>query len=165
MIVVSDASPLIFLAKLDRLNILPELFKDKITILSCVVDEILSERASLVEKERLKTFVEKNAIVIPFTESDIVSQSLSASDQHSLTYCERHQADWLIADERLLRRVAGSKGIATIGFIRLLIKAIAANLLTSEQVKNDLEQAISNHGLRISLPLYQRLLQELRLIP
>lgn len=161
MIVVSDASPLIFLAKLDRLSILAELFEEKITVLNCVVEEILSERAGLVEKKRLKTFIKENAIVITFAESDIESRSLSISDQYSLTYCERHKADWLIADERLLRRVASAKGITTIGFLGLLLKAIDAKLLTSEEVKNDLERAISNHELRISLPLYQRLLHEL----
>ena len=162
MIVVSDASPLIFLAKLDRLDILSELFGGKITVLKCVVDEILNDHAGLVERERFKAFLKEDAHILTFTESDIESRSLSASDQYSLTYCERNQADWLIADERLLRRVAGAKGIATIGFLGLLIRTIGANVLTKEQVKLDLEAAISLHGLRISLTLYQRVLHELR---
>jgi predicted nucleic acid-binding protein len=160
MIVVSDASPLIFLAKLDRLHLLPGLFGTKITVLQCVSDEVLNDRAGLLEKVRLRDFLKESAEVVSFEESDIESNSLSASDQYSLTYCERHHADWLIADERLLRRVARAKGISTMGFLGILIQAVKAGLLTKRQAKRDFESVIGEHDLRISIVLYQRILRE-----
>ena len=41
-VVVCDASPLIFLAKLDCLDLIPALLGDRIVVLQCVADEVLS---------------------------------------------------------------------------------------------------------------------------
>lgn len=161
MIVVSDASPLIILAKLDRLHLLGSLFDAEITVLRCVVDEVLGERAGILERQRLEAFFESSARIIEFTGSDLDSKALSASDQSTLTYCEQNDADWLVADERLLRRIAKGNGIAVIGTMGILLEAVRRNLLSKAEVKRDVQKAVGEHGLRISVSLYQRILEEL----
>jgi len=161
MIVVSDASPLIILAKLNRLHLLSRLFDAEITVLRCVVSEVLADRAGILERQRLESFFESSARIVEFTGSDLASKTLSASDQSTLTWCEQNKADWLIADERLLRRIAKGRGIAVIGTMGILLEAVRRNLLSKVEAKQDLQKAVGEHGLRIAVALYQRILQEL----
>ena len=161
MIVVSDASPLIILAKLDRLGLLAALFDADITVLRCVVSEVLGERAGLLERQRLETFFEADARIVEFSGSDLASRTLSASDQSSLIYCQQNNADWLVADERLLRRIAGGNGIAVIGTMGILLEAVRREILSKSEANLDVQKAVRDHGLRISIALYQRILQEL----
>jgi predicted nucleic acid-binding protein len=51
--VVCDASPLIFLAKVDRLGLIREILGERIVVLQCVADEVESEQADPVEAARL----------------------------------------------------------------------------------------------------------------
>ena len=95
MIVVSDASPLIILSKLDRLHLLTALFDTDITVLRCVASEVLGERAGILERQRLDAFFESDVRIVEFSGSDLASKALSASDQSTLTYCEENKADWL----------------------------------------------------------------------
>jgi predicted nucleic acid-binding protein len=160
MIVVSDASPLIILAKLDRLHLLTCLFDAEITVLRCVVSEVLGERAGILERQRLEAFFESSARIVEFSSTDLASKALSACDQSTLTYCEQNKAEWLVADERLLRRIAKGKGIAVIGTMGILLEAVRRNLLSKAEAKQDVQKAVGEHGLRISVALYQRILQE-----
>ena len=89
-VVLCDASPLIILAKLDRLHLIGDLLGKDIVVLQCVVDEVLGERASTLERQRLDKFVGTAATVTAFAESDIESKSLSASDRFTLTYSVYH---------------------------------------------------------------------------
>jgi predicted nucleic acid-binding protein len=161
MIVVSDASPLIILAKLDRLHLLAGLFDTEITVLRCVVSDVLGERAGILERQRLEAFFESDARIVEFSGSDLASRTLGASDQSWLTYCEQNKADWLVADERLLRRIAKGKGIAVIGTMGILLEAVRRNILSRSEAKQDVQKAVGEHGLRISVVLYQRILQEI----
>lgn len=161
MIVVSDASPLIILAKLDRLQLLTRLFDTEITILRYVVREVLVDHAGILERQRLESFFASSARIVEFTGSDLASKALSASDQSTLSYCEQTKADWLVADERLMRSIAKGKGIAVIGTMGILLGAVRRNLLTKVEAKQDIQKAVGEHGLRISVALYQRILQEL----
>lgn len=161
MIVVSDASPLILLAKLDRLGLLWDLFETKVTVLRSVVDEVLCDQAGIVERQRLEEFFGSHGQIVDFAETDVESRSLSLSDQYTLTYCLRNQADWLIVDERLLRRVARANGISVVGVLGVLAQSVRVGKRSKADARRDVEVAIAEHGLRISVALYQRVMQEL----
>jgi predicted nucleic acid-binding protein len=72
----------------------------------------------------------------------------------------RNRADWLVADERLLRRVARAKGISVVGALGILLQAVRAGNLSRIDARQDVEAAIARHGLCISVALYQRVIQE-----
>ena len=57
MIVVADASPLIFLGKLGQLDLICRLFGKKILVAEAVRDEILSPTISPAEERLLLSFL------------------------------------------------------------------------------------------------------------
>jgi hypothetical protein len=58
MIVVCDASPLIFLAKLNRLELITRLLGSEVVVLQCVASEVMeSEKAGDIELRRLIVFL------------------------------------------------------------------------------------------------------------
>lgn len=161
-VVLCDASPLVILAKLDKLHLIGDLLGNDIVMLQCVVDEVLSDRAGVLERQRLEKFLNTAATIIAFSESDIESTSLSASDRYTLTYSIRNAVIWLVADERLMRRVATEHGIAVMGVIGLIVGAAKRGILTHAEAESALRDAVGMHRLRISVALYQRVLDELR---
>jgi len=155
-----DASPLIFLAKLDRLDLIPDLLGPGVCALRLVIDEVCRADTPPVEFGRLTRFLEKIE-VIDFAESGHPSQSLSRSDRATLNWAIRNRPDWLLADERLLRRVAVGEGLAVIGTLGLLFMAGRAGVLTKSELRSGVEDLVGEHGFRISVDLYQRVLREL----
>ena len=109
-VVVCDASPLVFLAKLDRLSLIPSVLGGSVFVLKCIADEVLSDSAGPQERARLDEFLERVQIV-DFEVSRPPSRSLSRSDQAVLVWAIDNRADWLVADERMLRRIAVAEGI------------------------------------------------------
>lgn len=158
--VVCDASPLVFLAKTDRLDLLKTIPGGNIVILECVVREVLSDRASPWEKTRLSRFFQ-NVRRVDYEKADPAVRALSRSDQSILNWAIENRAEWLVADERLLRRAAREHGMATIGFCGILMRAVQEGLIKKREARTNLDEAITHHGFRISLSLYKNLLERL----
>jgi predicted nucleic acid-binding protein len=157
-IVLCDASPLIFLAKLNRLDLVEGVTQARPVVLQAVVDEVLSQRAAPVEAERLRSWladVEK----VDYQGSLFESLALSQSDQASLAWAFEHSADWFLVDERLLRRFAKERGIPVIGFCGLLLRATECGILSRSEVQALLDLSIREHDFRISMQLYQHIRQ------
>lgn len=153
--VVCDASPLIFLAKLGRLNLIRALLGEDVVILRCVVDEVLGpDLIASSERQRLCDFV-GGVEVVDFDETTHHSARLSASDASTLTYAVTRRVNWLVADERLLRRIAEHEGIPTMGTLGLLVAASKRGLISPTEALHDLDAAVSRHHLRISAALYR----------
>lgn len=157
-LIVCDASPLIFLAKLDRLELIETVTRREAVVLQCVVDEVLSKRAMPVEAERLRNWL-KRVRVEHFSGSLFPADSLSQSDQSSLAWAVENRADWILADERLLRRFAKDQGMGVIGFCGLLAQAVLSGRITRSEARSDLDRAIREHGFRISVELYQEMIR------
>jgi predicted nucleic acid-binding protein len=156
-IIVCDASPLVFLAKLNRLDLIPEILGDDIFVLRCVVDEVCSDRAGPLETVRLASFFEE-ARIIDFHSPECPSSALSRSDWSTLKWASENHADWLVADERLLRQVAIEEGIQVVGFLGLLMEGARRDLLSPAEARSAVDDAVSRHGCRISVALYQRVI-------
>lgn len=159
-IVLCDASPLIFLARTGSLDLIGKVLPGRLVVLGCVVREILGEGAGPVEIDRLRNWLEQ-VEVIEYEGSLFSASALSRSDQSTLAWAVNHEAAWLVADERLLRRVAQQRGIRVIGFCGLLVKAAEGGLLASRECRRLVDEAIDLHGLRISVNLYRRILEAL----
>jgi predicted nucleic acid-binding protein len=161
MTVICDASPLIFLAKLDRLALVRAVLGREVVVVDCVVSEILGGgTASDSEHRRLTEFVASCRVVTSRARASR-SQRLSLCDTRTLAYAVKHRADWLLADERLMRRIAESEQIATIGTLGLLAAAVRRGKLTPHQARQDLDKLVSEHQFRISVALYQRFQEEI----
>ena len=158
--VVCNASPLIFLAKVDGLGLLKPLIPGRWVVLQCVVEEILGERAAAVEAERLRRWLGE-VEVIDFDGSLFPTRALSRSDRASLAWAVGNRADWLLADDRLLRRFAREHGLGVIGFCGVLVKAVEHRLLDARKARDLIDQAVERHGLMISVALYRRISEAL----
>lgn len=159
-IVVCDASPLIFLAKVAGLEWIGRVVPGRQVVLGCVVCEVLSGRAGPVEAERLRSWLE-GVEVIEYEGGLFPSSALSHSDRCTLAWTVNHGAAWLVADERLLRRFARDRGIGVIGFCGILVKAVEGGLLPAREGRAVLDAAVDEHGLRISIALYRRIVEVL----
>lgn len=159
-LVVCDASPLIFLAKLGQLDLLHTIPGGECVVVEMVARELLSDRADPVEKSRLEAWLNQVRI-IRFAGKVMESQALSASDHASLAWAVQNRAAWIVADERLLRRFARDRGIKVVGFCGILIKAAATELLSIEQAHQILDDAVTRHQLRLSLAVYQAVLRQI----
>lgn len=158
--VLCDASPLIFLAKLDRLDLIRMVLGDQIFVLRLVVDEVCRLDAPPVELDRLNRFME-NVEVIAFEESDHPSLSLSRCDRASLAWAKWYRPDWLLADERLLRRVASNEGLSVIGTLGLLFEAARSQHISKEELRHSINGLVGEYGFRISVDLYREILLEI----
>lgn len=158
--VLCDASPLIFLAKLDYLPLIGQILGNKIHVLQCVADEVLLNCPDAVEKSRLSQFMDTVQLV-DFKVTQSRGTALSLSDQSSLTWAVQNKVDILLADERLLRKIADEEGIKAIGFLGLLVRAGKSGHMTAAQVRQAVDDAVSKHRCRISIRLYQRVLKEI----
>ena len=159
-VIVCDASPLIFLAKLNRLNLIPDVLQGRVSVLKCVVREVSSDNAGVTETTRMSAFLD-SVEIIDFQAPEGSSKALSPSDQSTLTWAIEHRADWLVADERLLRRVAREEDISTVGFLGILVEAARQGILSATEAREAIDESISRHGCRIAVALYQRILSEL----
>lgn len=159
-LIVCDASPLIFLAKVDQLRLIQALFPGRCVVLECVASEVLNPAADPVEQQRLADWL-KSVDRIQYEGSLFESGALSRSDQSSLAWAVENQADMLIADERLLRRFAREHKIAVMGFCGIIINAAQNGNLSFQAARKLIDKAIAQHGLRLSIRVYQAVMQRL----
>ncbi len=99
--------------------------------------------------------------MIDYEVSLFASEALSQSDQSTLAWAVANQAEWILADERLLRRFAQAHGIKVMGFCGILLQAVRQDLLTAGSAREYVDTAIREHGYRISVELYQRIVNQL----
>jgi predicted nucleic acid-binding protein len=159
-LVVCDSSPLIILAKLDCLGLIKQVLGKKIHVLSCEIDEIFQKRIDSPELEYLQVFINEIQ-VIEFEKPTTSSNKLSTTDLASLNYCVESKAHMLLVDERLLRRSARENGIKVIGSLGILIASKTTGIHSKKWVKKKIDDAISDHDLRISIELYLEIVKAL----
>jgi len=158
--IICDAGPLIFLAKIGELQLISDVLRGEIIVLTPIVEEVLSDSAGTVELMRLRKFLE-TVTVIDYRQSNHPSQSLSESDRSVLNWAVENRADWLIADERLLRRIAREEKLEVIGTFGILIAAYRLKMRSASKVRRMIDDLIGKYDCRISISLYQRFMREL----
>ena len=160
MTVVADASPLIFLGKLRRLALIGRVLGADIIVPSVVRDEVLTPPLDPWESRELERFlggVRIEAIATPRR----FALGMSRADDAVLTLAVRMKADLLLADERIIRRIADVEGIRPIGTLGLLLQALRQGLLRGTEVRRLVDELISAHGFRIGVELYAAIIEEI----
>lgn len=152
MKLVLNASPLIFLVKIDLIKYLPELF-ERIVVPEAVLNEISQHKDEVSEwmkrnKKRLKVKVSH----IP---SFISAWDLGRGETEVITYAY-YNRDFIVAlDDKAARNCAMSLHIDVTGTIGLILKARKLNLI--HDAKDYLEK-IQNSGFRVSNELIEYVL-------
>jgi hypothetical protein len=151
VIVVSNASPLISLGAVGRLELVRQLFGE-ISIPRGVLDEVRSVD--------LRT---ESWVILQSLRGDFMYRALEAEldrgESEAIALAVELQAGLLLMDERRGRQVASRLGLRVLGTIGLLVEAKQRSLLsTVAPVLHDLQ---TKAGFRVSAALYQQVLREL----
>ena len=154
MILVADAAPLIFLAKINQLSLLAELFKAEIFVPSAVSKEILSPEVPPDEERLLTTFL-SGCKVVNLRKPVSFAQALSFADNCILTLASRKRAAIVLSDDRLLRKTAVIEGFRVIGTLGILLRATQKSILTAKNTGILIEQLVQEHNFRISTSVYE----------
>lgn len=123
MLVVSDTSPIINLATIGHLHLLPELFTE-IVIPSAVFDEIAGEGNNEPGSVEVKTASWVRVLPVPV--QPLISQLLQNLDQgeaEAIVLALDIKADYVLMDETLGRQIAVTYHLQPLGLLGILVLA------------------------------------------
>jgi len=141
MIVVADASPLIALARVGRLELLRAVF-GTLLLSEAVWSEVVEsglEKAGASELSQA-IWIERRKV----NDAGLVAllrQNLGAGEAEAIALAREAGADLVLLDERIGRAAAKRLGLQVTGLVGVLIEARERGLLEdAEAVVNDLQQ-------------------------
>jgi len=154
MIIVVDAAPLIFLSKINKLNLLRELFDAEIKVPSAVSNEIIDKGVPPHEERLLKAFL-SDCKIVRLRKVEKFAGALSYADNCIMTLAIREKADILLSDDRLLRKTAAIEGFLVLGTLGILLRATKASILSPGESIELLEELVYEHSFRISTTVFE----------
>jgi predicted nucleic acid-binding protein len=160
MSAIVNATPLIALALVDRLDLLQKLFGEVI-VPKRVYAEVTSrgrDRPGAQVIAQLKWLQVVSVETMPTIEPLLLG--LDPGEVDVLLLAREYRPDWVVIDERQARRVARAMGIPVKGTLGILLAGVLAGLLSKEAALGDL-QALIKGGIRISPHLQNWLRDEL----
>ncbi len=162
MIVVSNSSPLIALARIRQLDLLATFYKHTL-IPAEVHQEVTVAGRGLPGAEEVRN-AKWIAVASPKSPADPslaqVCQSLGAGERGAILLAKSFQADLILLDEWKARRVARDAGLAVLGCLGILEAGARKGLIP------DLRQTymdLLRNGIRFDIKLLQASLARLRL--
>jgi len=153
MIIVSDSSPLISLAILNRLTILDQLF-DKIYVPTAVYNEVVRrdkphfQELNRFSVDRVKQIQNQFAVQLLLKDLDI-------GESEAIVLAKENNISDILIDEYKGRKIAIAHGLSPIGTIGVLVQAKKKGLI--KELKPELDSLIANRR-RISPNLYMKAL-------
>jgi len=158
MSVVSNASPLISLARIGKLNLLHQLY-DELFIPEAVWHEVVIEGVGQPGADEVKaaSWIKTQSVTnTPLVHA--LRQELDAGEAEAIALTLETPAELLLMDERVGREVARHLGLRYTGLIGVLVEAKHKGVLSA--VKPQLDELRNIAGFRISDALYVRVLQD-----
>lgn len=148
MIVVSDTSPMINLAAIGRLELLPALF-GKVIIPEKVFEEIVVAGQGLRGAEEIRT--------ASWVEVKAVSNKQKVNSLFPKIHAgEAEDADVVILDDADARAVAESLGVEFTGLLGILLRAKKSALITA--IRPVMDDLLNQTSFRISKSVYTQIL-------
>lgn len=164
--VVSNAGPLIALAKLNVLHLLKELY-GRIFFTQSVFDEIVTDgvRHGYEDARRLHLFFDQATWTSTQVHSADVPAELSKApldhgERDTLALAVLLNSELVLIDETVGRQMARSLRIRVRGSLGILIEAYHRHLLGSEQLRLYFAEMIGRQDIWINRGLAERLLRE-----
>lgn len=167
MIGVVNASPLIYLGKIGRLNILPKIFSEVWTSKEVkleVLSKDLAPEIPLIEQAFntwLKLYKIKNdSLKINLLKLNIhLGEASIIASAYELKQIKKEAI--AIIDDLTAREIARTFNIPVIGTVGILLRSVKDHLLTKKQYKNHLEFLLEETSFRITPKLYFKILKKL----
>ena len=157
MLIVSDATPIISLIKVDRLDLLETMFQ-VVMIPQTVHDELTrnsrySNEAAIVEQSSfLRVGTVKNLHSVAMLRQ---ADKLDAGESEAIVLSKEQSANVLLMDERRGRQIAKRLGINITGTIGILLQAYDEELLSGTDVLECLER-MQKSNIRLSKALIEQ---------
>ena len=158
MKIVCNASPLIFLAKIGKLDLLEDY---QVIIPKQVQEEILKGGLSGKEDSyKIESLVNTNKIKVEEINisKELEKQSLGAGEKAAISLAMSKKINLIMLDERKARRVAKFYKLTPRGTIGILTEALKKNKISKKEFK-ELVQKLIKEGYRISEELIMELLK------
>jgi predicted nucleic acid-binding protein len=158
VIIVSNTSPIMNLAVVERLNILKQLY-GRVIIPEAVLQElsITSPEQIRLTTIQIPSWIETRPVINrPLVDSLLFE--LDEGEAEAIALAIETKADILLLDERRGRKVASRFGLKFIGLLGILIEAKHKGII--EKLKPILNELVSKAGFRVSSQLYAHVLRE-----
>jgi hypothetical protein len=155
--VVSNTSPLLNLALIDRLDLLRNQFSE-LDVPEQVWDEIQAGKRGTEALDQLKN--EDFLNIVSVAEDELfreLNESIDRGEAAVLRYALEQEADLVLLDEKEARNVARRHEIPRTGVVGILLKG--ANNGTVDDLAEELD-ALRDAGFWISDDLYENILEE-----
>lgn len=162
--IISNTSPLIYLAKLRRISILKALFKEVI-ITREVYEEIIEGKkqkffdALIVERAIKEGWIKVKEIKID-KEVSYFAPEIDKGEASTISLSRKFKPSLVLIDDASGRVIAESFGFNVKGTLYVLLKAYKKRLIDKKEVK-DLINKLVFSGFRMSQELYIQVLSEL----
>ncbi len=164
MIMVVDASPVIFLAKLRRLDLIQAERTVDVHLSALVQDEILVPGEAKEERRAVEDFL-AHAHVHPSRKKALFATALSRADNDTLALAIQLHAHCLLADDRILRAMAEAQGIRPLGTLGILLDALRHSILSKGEARRLLDALVGLHDFRIGIEVYQAVIAQIDAAP
>ena len=157
MRVVCNTSPLILLAKIKRLALLPQLYAEVI-IPASVLEEISvkPDRAT----EQIQEMIQRQTLQHLTVTEEVLEgfpADLGGGEREAIALAHEKGADLVVLDDQQGRHVARARGLGVTGTIGVLVEAWERKMIPS--VRHELDHLIEA-GMWMNEALYHRMFME-----
>ena len=159
--IVSNATPLIYLAKIKKYSLLKSLF-DKIIISQEVKIEIVDEGKKLKQQDALliEREIEDGFIEVMKVEKLVeTSLELDLGELSTLSLAKKLKIDEVLIDETLGRSAARIIGLVPKGTLYVLLKNLKLKEITFDDFLNILNELLES-GFRLKEEIYIKVIEE-----
>ena len=158
MKVISDATPLIHLAKIGKINFLEKLF-DKIIIEKEIYKEVVEEGENFNKTEVLliNNLIKNKFIIVKEAKKIIEIPSLHKGEKKSISLCRELKIKELLIDEKEGFNSATMFGLNPIRTTSILIILLDKKFINFKQYKSSLRE-LSESGYFLDAGTYEKLL-------
>lgn len=165
--IVSNASPLIFAAKISFLDHIQNLY-GKVIIPQSVFDETVEKgiekkapNAVLIQKAVAEGWI----VITPLNQKAkgelevlVAIPDISQGEAEAIALARQEKADWLIIDERAGTITAKTWGVKTIGLLGVVIEAMRRGLINFDDLKSYYDK-LSRTEFRLRYRDYKRAIE------
>lgn len=162
--IVSNTSPLLYLAKLGKLEILKIIF-NKIYIPEAVYEEaVLNGKekgfldARIIEKAVSDGWIEVRKVSDNFDKT--LYGEIDMGEIQAIKLAKEIKSKLLLIDDAIARIISQSLGLNSKGILYVLLRAYHKKIINKKEIKRGISRLISL-GFRISPELYGKILEEI----
>lgn len=166
MIVVTNAGPLMALAKLGLLHLLGRLY-GKVQMPTAVYDEVVLRgmEQSFSDSLQVKLAIQQKFLVVKVVKkqrTDIVALPLHKGEKETLSLSLEHNADLVLLDDMLARSEAQALGFSVKGTLGVIVKGYSKGILSLDEVRIIFDSIIERNDIWIAGGLCRRVFDGLK---